>query len=615
MSDRLFPKSSRSSRFGWLLAVLTAVFLCVPAGAPVASVSTAPVELPSSAPRREALSALAAAAAARDAAERGPAFDRLASLERAPWSASAATGGPALMGVDRRGRPRVFSAHNLNAARTIDADHVWPGGSSGLDLDGANDQGEIALWDVGAVLVGHSEFGGRILQIDSAKSGSDHATHIAGTIIAAGADPMAKGIAYAARLDAYDWLGDSSEMATAAAAGLRVSNHSYGTLAGWHHDSEAGVWYWFGDPSVNGSADYGFGFYGETPREWDEIAWNAPGYLIVKSAGNDRDDTGPASGGAHYVFQGGTWQTSTAVREADGGPDGFDSIAWRGVAKNVLTVGAVEDLPYGYSGAGDVVMAPFSSWGPTDDGRIKPDLVAGGVGVWSPVAADASAYASYSGTSSAAAAASATAAIVSDQLATSRGTPPLAATVKGILVHTARESGPAPGPDYRFGWGLLDAEKAAELAAAADPEPGLVRESVLVSGAVDTVHLYVDGLDDLRVTLCWTDPPGPVPAPSLDPGDPTLVNDLELKVMRPAAGVGVQPWVLDPAAPDLPAYRGLNGRDNVERVDWPAPGAGEYLILLGAKQSDARMVGKTLRIINTAPDTHRTLPVRSDAVA
>jgi len=63
--------------------------------------------------------------------------------------------------------------------------------------------------------------------------------------------------------------------------------------------------------------------------------------------------------------------------------DAFGSIAWDANAKNILTVGAVEGIPGGYNRKEDVIMSSFSSWGPTDDGRIKPDLVADGVGVYS----------------------------------------------------------------------------------------------------------------------------------------------------------------------------------------------------------------------------------------
>ncbi len=121
------------------------------------------------------------------------------------------------------------------------------------------------VWDVGAVLASHQEFSARVTQGDAPSSTSDHATHVAGTIIAAGTDVMAQGIAYEACLQAYDWENANSEMAAAAADGLSISNHSYGVMSGWVHvgtDTEGkNQWCWYGNPNVSASEDYKFGFY------------------------------------------------------------------------------------------------------------------------------------------------------------------------------------------------------------------------------------------------------------------------------------------------------------------------------------------------------------------
>ncbi len=57
---------------------------------------------------------------------------------------------------------------------------------------------------------------------------------------------------------------------------------------------------------------------------------------------------------------------------------GYDILFTVAVSKILLTVGAVEDIEE-YTGLKSVVQAEFSSWGPTDDWRIKPDLVANGI--------------------------------------------------------------------------------------------------------------------------------------------------------------------------------------------------------------------------------------------
>lgn len=59
------------------------------------------------------------------------------------------------------------------------------------------------------------------------------------------------------------------------------------------------------------------------------------------------------------------------------------SVSPPSIAKNTLTVGAVNDITAGYATTADVVMSSFSSWGPVDDGRIKPDIVANGVSLTS----------------------------------------------------------------------------------------------------------------------------------------------------------------------------------------------------------------------------------------
>jgi subtilisin family serine protease len=71
-------------------------------------------------------------------------------------------------------------------------------------------------------------------------------------------------------------------------------------------------------------------------------------------------------------------------------------------AKNILTVGAVSGILAGYAKKEDVVANSFSSWGPTDDGRIKPDIVADGVSVYSTLATNDSSYGYLNGTSMAA---------------------------------------------------------------------------------------------------------------------------------------------------------------------------------------------------------------------
>src|SRR6185369_12932002 len=105
-----------------------------------------------------------------------------------------------------------------------------------------------------------------------------------------------------------------------------------------------------------------------------------PFYLISKAAGNNRSVTGPKAGDTYYYYDNPsqTWKSEPRVAGKISNNDGYMIIATYGNAKNILTVGAVNPIPGGYSQTNDVQITDFSSWGPTGDGRIKPDVVADG---------------------------------------------------------------------------------------------------------------------------------------------------------------------------------------------------------------------------------------------
>ena len=90
--------------------------------------------------------------------------------------------------------PLFYVTSNLQGAETISTNKLWPGGLLGLNLAG---QGvNMGEWDGGAVRITHQEFGGRVSMIDNAPTLSSHATHVAATMMGAGTDPQAKGMAY-----------------------------------------------------------------------------------------------------------------------------------------------------------------------------------------------------------------------------------------------------------------------------------------------------------------------------------------------------------------------------------------------------------------------------------
>jgi hypothetical protein len=480
------------------------------------------------------------------------------------------------------GLPLYYATDNAIAARSVNTAATHPGGVSGLNLTGAGVM--LGIWDGGGVRAAHQEFAGRAVQRDAASSVNFHATHVAATMIAVGVNPSAKGMSPEARIDCREWTADEAEMNAAAGAGLRVSNHSYGFLTGWQEVAgviilpappptiqEGGLsanWFWWGDTGVSEFEDYLFGFYSFQSRAWDEIAFEHPRYLWVKSAGNDRND-GPPPGTPHVYFhpQTGDPVLSTATRSKDGN-GGYDSISHAGVSKNGLTVGAVNDLSGGYSGPFSVSMSSFSCWGPTDDGRIKPDIVGNGVGLFSALEDTNQHYGVLSGTSMSSPNVSGSLGILIEQFRrTHPGQPDmLASTLKGLVIHTADECGGAIGPDYVYGWGLLNTRRAAELIGLDETIPLIITEHTLFSGETIELIAFSDpAAPDTRATICWTDPLSTVVIPqTVDPDTPVLVNDLDLRIV--GEHETFMPWTLDRSVPPAAAVPGDNVVDNVEQV-------------------------------------------------
>jgi hypothetical protein len=317
--------------------------------------------------------------------------------------------------------------------------------------------------------------------------------------------------------------------------------------------------------------------------------------LPVWSAGNDRND-GPASQPVSHKVWAGYWADSKTVRNLDGYDNGFDTIESRKTAKNILTVGAVDDIVGGYTHPSDVVMSSFSGFGPTDDGRIKPDVVANGVGLITPAGGGDYDYYSpdgISGTSFSAPSVAGSLGLLQQMHEELHGTnqPLWASTLKGVVLHTADEAGGDDGPDYRFGWGLMNTFAAAQLLtnnAAYNSKPH-VKEVALPDGEQVLFHVNADTSLPLRVTLCWTDPPGPLPPQDqLDPTNSVLVNDLDLRVISPN-GTTNFPWVLDPTNRTNAATTGDNWRDNVEQVHIDSTSTGLYTIVVSHKGALSRM--------------------------
>jgi hypothetical protein len=490
-----------------------------------------------------------------------------------------------LAGIDDTGEPYYFITHNTNAAIST--------GANLLQAPAYSLQGQgitIGMWDGGAGRATHQEFGPRLVVKDGAAS-IDHATHVGGTLAAAGVVASARGMAPTAVIDSYDWNNDQSEMTSRGAAfpeengKIYLSNHSYGFITGWYRTGGSNpAFVWYGSGSTASSVDPRFGQYNTRSRDSDAIAFSAPYYLIFRSAGNERTDN-PSNGQSVQLSLSSTATTTydSSLHPAGDGRyrNGYDTISAEAVAKNVLTIGSVTDA-VDSSGQRDLNRASvssFSSWGPTDDGRIKPDLVANGQGVYSSRNGSNTSYGTLSGTSMSAPNATGTAALLVQKYnQLFPGSAMRSSTLKGLLIHTADSLGETPGPNYIDGWGLINGPSAADLIRDHKENPLKIRmnEELLVAGNSPMVHDFVwDGVSPIRVTLSWTDPAGSATT-STDLRSPRLRNNLDLKIVDPENGTHlpyVMPFVGDwsVASMSLPATTGVNNTDNVEQVFIAAP--------------------------------------------
>ncbi len=484
--------------------------------------------------------------------------------------------------IDHQNLPVYLTTFNINAARTINTDKIKSGGSLKLNLSGKGVY--MGEWDQGIPMANHDYLKDRVI-LGEISDTTAHATHVAGTLVGKGINSNYDGMATEATLVAYDWENSEGEMLDEVLNGMILSNHSYGTAAGWLFNSEKDQWQWLGNPGF--TEDYKFGYYGSLSQAFDYVAFNAPEHLIVVGAGNDRIDKGPAAGTTYLDVND---QPSTEARMPDGGEDGFDCIPSSSTAKNVLTVGAINDIPKGYTSSADVKMTNFSGWGPTDDGRIKPDIVANGNAIASPYydisqPTVTNLVAQLSGTSFAAPSVTGSLALLQEYYNNSRGSFMNASTLKALVIHTAEESGPSEGPDYMYGWGLMNSAKAAQLISSSlEGTTSKIIESTLSEGASFQTSIYYAGEKNLEATLTWTDPPAkPLISNVLNNSSPRLINDLDIRIISTTTNQTYFPYILDPANPNNAAQKGDNTLDNVEKIYLNDIPAGEYIVQISHK--------------------------------
>lgn len=448
----------------------------------------------------------------------------------------------------RGGEPLYLKTFNKNAAISTGANllYQFPYNLNGTGI-------KIGVWDSGSVRASHQEFGSRVSLKNASASFSNHATHVAGTIGATGISPDAKGMAPLVKIDSYDWFSDFPEMTAAGATSagdvsrIQFSNHSYGYYAS--------------------TSD--MGRYETEARDLDAIAASLPYYLPFWAAGNEQNEL-------------------TAL-------GGFQSITFNGLAKNIVTIGAVNDAVVGTLRSPSAgTIAAFSSLGPCDDGRIKPDLVANGINLFSPIGSSDSSYDTISGTSMATPNAIGSAALVTQLYAREfSGKRMPASTLKSLLIHTADDIGNS-GPDYTYGWGLINVKAASDLIIAHKNSlslPKIIEGQLTNANKTRTHTLIWDGMSPIRATLTWTDPAGTAQT-SPDSRTPNLKHNLDTKITAPDGTTIYQPFVMPfvgtwtQAAMSALATQGKNNVDNIEQVYLATPSQiGTYTVTISINEN------------------------------
>ena len=426
------------------------------------------------------------------------------------------------------------------------------------------------------------------------------------------------------RVTGFQWYGDNI---IDGSDGYGHGTHCAGILAG-----NAGT----GETDPDSGAFYGLGVASTAnlfiERIFDDNAGEASPFPSDETLTHDAVRHGAAIGSNSWGNDvQGEYDTDAAqfdelVRDADAstpgdqpyilefssgnaGPD-TQTVGSPATAKNVIATGACENVPntlaltYGLYADGQDTMADFSSRGPCEDGRIKPDVLA--PGTWIASAASSAApevalvswsaidefYVYMGGTSmSGPHAAGAAAIFVQYYKSLHTNAIPSPALVKAALINSANEldelnGGPGPIPNNDEGWGRITLTNIIVTNFTTAPRYyEYVDQTVLLTNGQLYVHhtLVRSAGQPLKITLAYTDVagfPGAIPA---------LVNDLDLEVVGPDGTLyrGNQ-FAGNDSVPNAPSSDNLN---NVEAVHLSQPLPGDYLVRVRAGHivQDARL--------------------------
>lgn len=237
---------------------------------------------------------------------------------------------------------------------------------------------------------------------------------------------------------------------------------------------------------------------------------------------------------------------------------GFGNIIGGSIsAKNVISTGCT-----GTNG----LISVSSSRGPTQDGRIKPEIIAPGTLIVSTNPKNT--YQTGTGTSMAAPAVTGGLALLYQRYRQlNGGNNPKNMLMKALLCNGATDKG-LPGPDFTYGFGVMNLLRSVSML-----EKGQYFNGKLANQAKDGYEIPVPAnTAQVKITLYWNDV-----APAMLTGKKSLVNDLDLKVVRPG-NADILPSFPRASKPLEPAAAGVDTVNNIEQIVLDDPAAGTYVV-------------------------------------
>lgn len=510
-----------------------------------------------------------------------------------------------------------FTPLNIASVDSANAENII----STYDVSGSDVT--VLVIDEGRVRDTHQEFKNDANQTrvtihsnSSSESYNNHATHVAGTIGARGVVPNAKGFAPNVNILSM-YFGASNIFSDTYSNSIwyqernnfQISNHSYGPFSNYYINSsfktDSNViklitcFYNWNDYKANYNVNKPefniFGKYTSTSRQHDINFYQAKQNLSIWAAGNDNESSVISNLGTVDVG-GQTFTNPISLRVpsstqpitsadlrnlvdvgnffqiTDGtenylipktieNPTDFDVLLSTACNKNGITVGSHNDL------TNDPITnmpstSSFSSRGPTDDGRIKPEILANGEFLYSPISTGDDQYDSYPGTSMAAPSVSGAAALIYQYYRKITQLPNLqinSATLKALILGSAYHNNQPPS--YVYGYGILDVNACFDFLTKWDNTninntnyKNIIEDTLQSHTKKEIIFTPKSTTDKVKIFLCWTDytDSNSILSPSGIIDDPTsvIMNKLKIKVVNDQ-NTYYYPWYLnvnDPTA-------------------------------------------------------------------